>query len=473
MRTARPFGPLIPLAVVLTLLPGRARAEEQLTYEKHVRPILKAHCFQCHGEEEKPKAKLDLRLVRSMLQGGKSGPAVVAGKPDESLLWERISAGEMPPGKKKLTPRERTTLQAWIAQGARTARPEPDKLAAAHEWTEEERQFWSFQPIRRPGLPVVRNSERVRTAIDAFLLEKLEARKLGFSPEADRPTLIRRLSFDLLGLPPAPEEIDAFVKDTRPDAYEQLVDRLLASPHYGERWARHFFDVAGYADSDGYSARDSERKYVWKYRDYLIRALNADRPWDELIREQLASDEMLKPPYVNLQPADQDRLIATGFLRLAPDGTSDPGVDPIQARNDTVAETIKIISTSLLGLSVSCAQCHAHRYDPISQEDYYRLRAIFEPALDVKNWRVPSARLISLWSDEDRKRAAEADAESKRVEAERLAAMQQLVQQVLEKELAQAPVETARRVAARPRERRSISGQPSRNGCCRTIRAST
>ncbi len=430
------------LAVVLILLlPGMVRAEELLTYEKHVRPILKAHCFHCHGEEAKPKARLDLRLVRGMLQGGKSGPAIVAGKPAESLLWERIAADEMPPGKKKLSARERTILQTWIAQGARTARPEPEQVTGGHLWTEEERSFWSFQPIRRPVVPAVRHAGRVRNPIDAFLLEKLEAKQLAFGPEADRPTLIRRLSFDLLGLPPSPQEIDDFVQDSRPDAYERLVDRLLASPHYGERWARHWLDIAGYADSDGYSARDSERKYVYKYRDYLIRALNADRPWDELIREQLAGDEMLKPPYTNLSPADQDRLIATGFLRLAPDGTSDPGADQNQARNDTVVETLKIVSTSLLGLTVGCAQCHAHRYDPISHEDYYRLRAIFEPALDWKNWRPPSARLISLWTDAVRRQAAEVDGEIARLEKERLSAMQQLVKQVLGKELAQAPMD--------------------------------
>src|SRR5262249_50021898 len=221
----------------------------------------------------------------------------------------------------------------------------------------------------------------------------------------------------------------------------RLVDRLLESPRYGERWARHWLDVAGYADSDGYTPRDPERKYAYRYRDYLIQALNADRPWDELIREQLAGDELLTPPYGNAAPADHGKLIATGFLRMAPDGSGDPAADQNQARNDVVAETIKIVSTSLLGLTVGCAQCHDHRYDPISQADYYRMRAIFEPALDWKNWRVPTARLISLWSDAERKRAAEVDAEIKRLETERLKALQDLVEQVLEKELAQAPAE--------------------------------
>ena len=300
----------------------------RLTFEQHVRPILKAHCFSCHGEEEKPKGRLDLRLVRTMTKGGTSGEAIVAGRHEESLLWERIDGDEMPPGEKKLTPEQKATITAWIDQGAATIRPEPEALAVGAVVTEEDRTFWSFRPIRRPEVPRVRDASRVRTPIDAFLLERLEAEGLGFAPEADRRTLIRRITFDLTGLPPTPAEVEEFVADGAPDALERLVDRLLATPRYGEHWARHWLDVAGYADSDGYTPKDLERKYAWKYRDYVVRALNADRPWDELIREQLAGDEMVAPPYANLAPADVDKLIATGFLRMAPDGTGDPGADP-------------------------------------------------------------------------------------------------------------------------------------------------
>src|SRR4051794_4680127 len=417
-----------------------ANAEEVapgLTYEQHVRPILKARCFQCHGEEGEPKAKLDLRLVGLMRRGGRSGEAIRPGSHEESLLWERIDAEEMPPGEKKLTPAERATIAGWIDQGARTSRPEPApeslSLAAGAAWTEEERTFWSFRPIGRPEPPRVRDASRVRTPIDAFLLDRLEASGLTISPEADRRTLIRRLTYDLTGLPPTPVEIDSFVDDPAPDAYERLVERLLGSPRYGERWARHWLDVAGYADSDGATAKDPERKDAYKYRDYVVRAMNADRPWDELIREQLAGDEMLTPPYKDLAPGDVDKLVATGFLRMAPDGTSDPSVDPDTARNDVVAETIKVVSTSLLGLTVGCAQCHAHRYDPISHEDYYQFRALFEPALDPKHWRVPSARLVSLWSGADRERASVVDAEVDRIAKERTAAVQELVEKVLER----------------------------------------
>jgi hypothetical protein len=418
-----------------------AEVPARLTYEQHVRPILKAHCFSCHGEEDKPKAQLDLRLVRNMRRGGTSGPAIVTGQHEESLLWERIEADEMPPGDRKLSSAQKATITAWIDQGASTVRPEPEALATGVVVTEEDRRFWSFRPIRRPEVPQVRGSSRVRTPIDAFLLERLETQGLSFAPEADRRTLIRRITFDLTGLPPTHAEVEDFVASAAPDAVERLVDRLLASPQYGEHWARHWLDVAGYADSDGYTPKDVERKYAWKYRDYVVRALNADRPWDVLIREQLAGDEMVAPPYGNLASEDIDKLIATGLLRMAPDGTGDPAAEPDLARNDVLAETIKIVSSAFLGLSVGCAQCHAHRYDPISHEDYYRFRALFEPALDWKHWRSPRERLVSLWTDADRRRAAAADAEVKQILAQRAVALEELVHQVLDRELAAAPEE--------------------------------
>lgn len=199
--------------------------------------------------------------------------------------------------------------------------------------------------------------------------------------------------------------------------------------------------MAGYADSDGYSPTDPERKYAYKYRDYLVRSLNHDRPWDELIREQLAGDEMLTPPYQDLAPEALDKLVATGFLRMAPDGSGDPEVEQALARNDTIAETIKIVSTSLLGLTVGCAQCHAHRYDPIPADDYYRFRALFEPAYNPQSWRSPPARLVSLWTAGERRRAEGVDHEVKAIEEERAKAVEALVRKVFEQELAEAPEE--------------------------------
>ena len=435
LRLLVPFILLAPTCLVL------ADGDSPVTFEARVRPVLKAHCWQCHGEEDELKGGLDARLARSLLKGGESGPAVVAGNHGESLLYERIASGEMPPGKKKLTQEQVDLIAQWIDAGAKIARPEPETLAAGDTFTDEERAHWSFQPIRRPAPPKVQLLDRVRSPIDSFVLSRLETTKLTFGPEADRSTLIRRLSFDLTGLPPTPEAVDKFLNDTAADAYERLVDELLASPLYGERWGRHWLDAAGYADSDGYSEKDLERKWAWRYRDYVIRAFNNDRGWDEFLVEQLAGDELLTPPYVNLTSEQADRLIATGFLRMGPDGTGDGGSEPNAARNETIAETIKIVSTSLMGLTVGCAQCHAHRYDPISQADYYRIRALFEPAYDWKNWRAPNARLVSLWSDETRQRATAAEQELREVSKQRTDELDKIVNETFEKELAKLPAE--------------------------------
>jgi hypothetical protein len=264
---------------------------------------------------------------------------------------------------------------------------------------------------------------------------------LGFSRDADKITLLRRAHFDLIGLPPTPVEVEAFAADTAPDAYERLVDRLLESPHYGERWGRHWLDVAGYADSDGYSDADPPRAYAYKYRDYVIRSFNADKPFDQFITEQLAGDELShatqgNPRAALADPQLRELLVATGFLRMGVDGTATPAVADYEAvRNQVVADTIKIVSTSLLGLSVGCAQCHNHRYDPIPQTDYYRLRAVLEPAYDPKNWRTPDQRLLSLYTDADRKKADEVEAEAKKLVEEKEAKQKQYIEEALTKHL--------------------------------------
>jgi len=247
---------------------------------------------------------------------------------------------------------------------------------------------------------------------------------------------------DITGLPPTPAETDAFLADDKPDAYERLVDRALASPHYGERWGRHWLDVAGYADSDGYNDADTVRPWAWTYRDYVIRSLNADKPFDQFIREQLAGDEMVKQPFKNLSPGDIEKLTATAFLRMAPDGTTiAPAADQKTARNAVMAETLKVVSSSLLGMTVGCAQCHDHRLDPIPQTDYYRMRAIFEPALDTENWRTPPARLISLMSDAERAKAAEVEKEAKVIDDQRKVKEDEFIEKVLTLELEAKPAE--------------------------------
>jgi hypothetical protein len=386
-------------------------------FERDIRPILKAHCFHCHGEEKEIKGELDLRLKRFIEKGGDSGPAFIAGQPHESLLIEQLKSGDMPKGQKPLKPDEIAKIAQWIAEGAKTLRSEPETLAPGTVLSEEERAYWAFQPIKRPKVPALSNLKSpISNSIDAFLADKLTRAELAFSNEADKATLVRRATFDLTGLPPTAEEVAAFVADTRSDAYDRLIDRLLESQHYGERWARHWLDVAGYADSEGYNDDDTDRDDAWRYRDYVVRSLNADKPFDAFIREQLAGDEMVPTPPVNLAPAQIDKLTATGFLRMAPDGTGTEKVDKDLAKNAVITETVKIVSSSLMGMTVGCAECHDHRFDPILQKDFYRLRAIFEPAMDWKNWREPSKRRISLLTTEQREQSKQIEKEAVAVE---------------------------------------------------------
>ncbi|MDB6138781.1 MAG: Planctomycete cytochrome, partial [Verrucomicrobiaceae bacterium] len=408
-----------------------------LTFEKDVRPILKVHCFRCHGEAGEMKGKLDVRLTRFLLKGGKEGPEIVPGKSAASHLIELVNKGDMPKGKPRLPDKDLATLTAWIDQGAKTARPEPLTLGPEHVFTEEEREWWAFQPIKRSATPVVGDAKAtIRNPIDSFIVEKLKQNQLTQSPEADPVTYIRRATFDLTGLPPSPEEVDAYVAASikNPElAQKQLIDRLLESPAYGERWGRHWLDVAGYADSDGYSDKDVERKYAFKYRDYVIKALNTDKPFDQFVREQLAGDEMVPQPHKNLSPESIEKLTATGFLRMAPDGTG--STNDTVSRNASIAETIKIVSTSLYGMTVGCAQCHDHRYDPITQADYYRLRAVFEPGFDTKSWRTPIGRLVSLLTDSERAISAKIEEEAKKLDVVRLAKQEEFIAEVLEKEM--------------------------------------
>ncbi|GAA4470819.1 DUF1553 domain-containing protein [Novipirellula rosea] len=433
----------LALFVVLTGIgPTLGYSASPLTFEKDVRPILKAHCFHCHGESGVKEAELDVRLRHWIVAGGDSGEAIVAGNPDESLLLDRVTSGDMPPGDKNLSDGDIATLREWIQQGAKTAREEPESLDAGDYITEEERAFWSFQPISRPQLPAVASS-RVATPIDAFVLHRLESQGLAFSEAADRYTLIRRATFDLWGLPPDPESVEAFVHDPSPNAYENLIDRLLASPRYGERWGRHWLDVAGYADSDGYTNTDVEREFAYFYRDYVIDSFNDDKPLDQFVVEQLAGDELVDEAGGSgeLTPQRIAQLAATGFLRMAPDGTAAGGPERDLAINSTIADTIDIVSTSLLGLTVGCARCHDHRYDPISQADYHRLRAIFEPALDWKKWKTPLQRRISLYTEADKQARAAVEARANEATAARTRRQQEHLDRTLYEELLVVPDE--------------------------------
>lgn len=433
------------LPALVVVLSGMSAAsagdgEAVLTFEKDVRPIFRAHCFDCHGAAQEVESGLDLRLARLVAKGGDSGPAALPGNPDGSLFIQRIRAGEMPPGDVKVPAGELAVLERWVAEGAKTARPEPESLPPGLGITAEERNFWSFRPIRRPAVPEFADEDCVRTPVDAFVLEKLRRAGLSFNPEADRATLIRRAYADLIGLPPSFDEVTRFTTDDSPDAYERLIERLLADPRYGERWGRHWLDVAGYADSDGY-ADDPVRPYAYKYRDYVVRSLNADKPFERFIVEQLAGDELVPAGDGDATPERIEALAATGFLRMAADGTGQSAADPEAARNQVVADTLQIVSSSLLGLSVACARCHDHRYDPIPQTDYYRLRAVFEPSLDCKQWRTPTERLVSLATAADRERSAALETEAQSIAAERATKQEEYLAAALEAELAKHPAE--------------------------------
>jgi hypothetical protein len=453
---------LLPFAVTVN-----ARASEAvLTFEKDVRPILKTHCTHCHGEEEKPKGNLDLRLRRFMdkaLEDDKDKHVLVAGDADKSELVQLIRRGEMPKKGSKVPAAELVVIEKWIAQGAKTAKPEPLTLAPGPIISDDDREYWAFQPVKRPVVPTDVDAKKVRTPVDAFLLHAMQRQKLTFAAEADRRTLIRRVTLDLTGLLPTPEEVKDFVADKSPMAYEDLVERLLASKNYGERWARHWLDVAGYADSNGYAEADSPRLHAWRYRDYVIRALNEDKPWNEFIQEQLAGDELAGATQDDYQQAvldakRRDELTATAFLRMAPDGTGDPGDDPKLARNQVIAEEIKIVSTSLMGLTVGCAQCHDHRYDPITQVDYYRMRAIFDPAFNWETWRSPARRLYSLYTPEERAKANEIEKQVGDINREAQAMSKKFLDEIFEVEVLKLPEadrEPYRQARATPKDKQT------------------
>ncbi|MCO6458669.1 MAG: PSD1 domain-containing protein [Pirellulaceae bacterium] len=360
-------GPAEPQARQDDASPQFAGDELQF-FEQQVQPLLKKHCLSCHGTD-KPKGGLQLLSRETLLRGGDSGPAAVPGKPDESLLIEAVNYAsfEMPP-KGKLAPAEIETLTAWVRRGLPwtpgTEAPAAEPAHRAPQVNEQTRAFWSFQPVQRPPVPDVADAAWVRNPIDAFVLARLEAAGLRPAPPADKLTLIRRATYDLTGLPPTPDQIDQFLSDERPEAFEALIDRLLESPQYGEKWGRHWLDLVRYAETNSYE-RDNAKPFVWRYRDYVIRAWNEDKPFDQFIIEQLAGDE--------LQPRTPDALIATGYYRLGI--WDDEPVDPELALYDDLDDILTTTSQVFLGLTINCARCHDHKIDPIPQRDYYRMLA--------------------------------------------------------------------------------------------------
>ena len=375
--------------------PGTKEAVTKQGVTQHdVLPILHRRCTVCHGAHFREDG-VDLRTRAAML----SSRAMIVGDPDASRLVQRVRENLCPPkedigeaGIEPMTPAELSVVSAWIAGGSPVVVGR-DAIAADGVdplVSEEDRKFWSFVPPTKPRVPEVEGTDRVRNAIDAFLLSRLEAEGLSFSEEADRLTLLRRLSFDLTGLPPEPEQIERFLEDESPQAYENLVERLLDSPAYGERWARFWLDLAGYSDSEGKRHADLIRPYAWRYRDYVIRAMNDDKPFDQFLVEQIAGDELVDYAAEDAATPDViEKLVATGFLRMAPDGTSADPVNRVSDRIEVIDDELDVLCRGVLGLTMKCARCHSHKYDPIPQRDYYRLTAVFKGAYDEYNWMTP------------------------------------------------------------------------------------
>jgi hypothetical protein len=355
--------------------------EQVRFFEEKVRPVLETRCLKCHGGGGKVKGGFRLDSRAAVLKGGDLGPAVDGEQPDRSLLLQaiRYEELEMPPGG-KLPAGEQDILTRWVREGVpwgtqpaapAVAQAPATSGPASAESIAAARSEWSHRPVVRPPVPAVKDRGWVRNPIDAFLLARLEAERLRPAPGADRVTLIRRLTYDLTGLPPIPEDVDAFLADAAPGAYERLVDRLLASPQYGEHWARHWLDLVRFGETNGYE-RDSAKPFAWRYRDYVIDAFNGDKPYDQFVREQLAGDLV--------GPGSTEALVATGFYRLGI--WDDEPSDRALARYDGLDGVVSTTGQVFLGMTINCARCHDHKVDPIPQADYYRLLAFFKDVTD-------------------------------------------------------------------------------------------
>lgn len=401
------------LAWLCGSFPASAADKPKITFEEHVLPILKARCVKCHAGAE-PAADLRLTTPREILKGGKSGPAMRIKAAESSLIWEKLASNQMPKGGPALSAEEKGVIRSWINDGATST----DAVVDDTEVTEHASgpsEHWSFRPPVRPAVPSV-NSNRIRNAIDAFVLAALEAKGLSLSGEASREVLLRRVSFDLTGLPPSPDEVRDFVTDASDDAYERMIDRLLASPRYGERWARHWLDLAGYAESAGVLSEDRPIPNAYRYRDYVIRAFNSDKPYDRFLQEQIAGDELtdywtVYETQERLPDEVIEAITATGYLRCAPD-SSRPDFSTIKNADSqyfypTINDTLQIVASSTMGLTLQCARCHSHKFDPIPQVEYYRMQAVFMSAFRPKQWIPQMDRKLPVATASQKKAAEE------------------------------------------------------------------
>ena len=365
-RGLRRLAWLLPASILGSTSTLAAEAEGDRFFLEKIRPVLEASCFGCHSSTA-PKLKGGLRLDsrEALLKGGDTGPSAVSGHIDESLLIQAIrheDGMEMPPGKPKLADAVIGDFEKWVDMGL----PFPGAATAGPRIEDDARRHWAFQPVKKPNPPEVRDPARVRTPVDAFLLAKLDERGWAPAPPAEPRELIRRVTFDLTGLPPSPGEVEAFVDDPSTEAYERVVDRLLASPRYGERWAQHWLDVVRFAETEGYEY-DRHIPDAWRFRDYVIDSLNRDKPFDRFLIEQIAGDE--------IAPDDPECQVASTFHRLGPVRRNAGNPEIALSRNEVLTDRTDILGTAILGLTVGCARCHNHKLEPISQKDYYRFQA--------------------------------------------------------------------------------------------------
>jgi len=365
----------LSLLILLTAAASTSAADADSAefYNEKVLPILEARCFECHGPESELKGELFLGNREGLLEGGESGPVVDTDALEDSLFLDAINYGsyEMPPDS-KLPDDEIAILTAWvkagasIPEGSELERPEVDHANPATLVSEETKNYWAFRPVANSAVPPVTNSARVANPIDNFILQRLEQAKLSPASRADQQQLIRRAYYDLTGLPPSIDDIEAFVNDKSDRAFEKVVDRLLESPQYGERWGRHWLDLVRYAESNSYE-RDGTKPFIWRYRDYVIKSFNEDKPYTQFIKEQLAGDEF--------EPPTPDSIVATGYYRLGI--WDDEPVSQKQALYDDLDDVLLTTSQVFLGLTMNCARCHDHKIDPLPQKDYYSFLAFF------------------------------------------------------------------------------------------------
>ncbi len=409
-------------------------------YEKEVLPVLTQHCLKCHGADpEKIKGGLDLTTRKAALAGAETGPVINLAKPGDSLLLKAIHYKDdnhkMPP-KGKLPDKEIATLEKWVTDGLPVSadRVGGDIAKAPPKGgvvTEEAKRYWAYQPVKRPTTPDVKGKEWVKSPIDALVLAKLEAKGLKPVKPADKAALIRRATYDLTGLPPTPEEIDAFVNSKDADAYEKLLDRLLASPHYGEKWGRHWLDVVRYGETNGYE-RDGPKPYAWRYRDYVIQSFNADKPYTQFIKEQLAGDEM--PGH------NPDAVVATGFYRLGI--WDDEPADGLQALFEGYDDIVATAGQAFLATTFNCARCHDHKADPIPQTDYYKLVAFVRDIRPYsENRDVRSAFNLTDISPPDQRAKYEADLKTRDA---RLAEIRKVMEAIEDEFITTLPAEDQR-----------------------------